>query len=185
MNNEKDARGTINIAVSNFFEIKLDSQACSTGYVWVLAHMPDCVNLIDVGVESSHSHLVGASETQVFTFIAMQEAKDCVKFNLLRPWNSEEIEDVRTYELNIGAKEEADEAEKVAGCRMFATMLDDSCPKTGGMQSLYSVPTLYNNHKYMAPNVIPCNPPSVGTVKYMPPIIKYNDPYDCDKEKNE
>lgn len=186
MNNEKEVRGNIDIAVGNFFEIKLDSQACSTGYSWVLAHMPDCVNLIDVSIESSHSHILGASETQVFTFVAVKETTDYVKFNLLRPFSPEKIADSRTYELQIGPKCEADEAEKVAGCRMFATMLDVSCPKTDEMQMLYMVPVLHHNYKYMAPAMITGNSPSVGTVKYMPPIImKYMAPCDCQKDKEE
>jgi len=186
---------SINVTVDSIFTVKLQCQAGSTGYSWALAHMPDSVNLVDVSFETTHSYIAGCTETQVFTFAAIAEDQAYLQFNLIRPWEPENVVDSKTFDLAIEAKNDtANELQKTAGCKLFASF-GDACASNGvaamymglAPQQCGSVNALYMGlpvMKYMGPPVMKYMGPPV--MKYMgPPVIKYMAPVDTKDQKED
>ena len=164
----------------------------STGYLWALAHMPDSINLVDISFESSHSHIIGSSETQVFTFVALAKDENYIEFNLLRPWEPEKAVDQKKFSLSIEPEDEtANELQMSAGCNKFASF-GDAC-SNNGLAVMYMSPGLQQavngpvSALYMGPPIMKYMGPPV--IKYMaPPVLKYMAPVDiqdqkCDSDK--
>lgn len=184
---------SINVTVDSMFTVKLQCQAGSTGYSWSLAHMPDSVNLLDISFESTHSYIAGCTETQVFTFAAISECQDTLKFNLIRPWQPEVVADSQTFDLVITAADDtANELQSTAGCKLFASF-GDSCASNGIVAMYMGLAAQQNCNpvalymapvsKYMGPPVIKYMGPPV--MKYMgPPVLKYMAPVDQKEESD-
>lgn len=168
INEQTPGVGEINVAVDCIFTVKLECQVASTGYSWALGHMPDSVNLLDISFESTRSHIVGNSETQVFTFVAIKKDQNYLEFNLLRPWEPEKVVDTKTYTLNID-EEAANDLQDTAGCRKFASF-GDTCT-SNGLAVMYMPAVVQGNPG----NFHPMYMPPIG-VKYMPPVVKYMGP---------
>ncbi|MEN8908122.1 MAG: protease inhibitor I42 family protein [Clostridiales bacterium] len=182
MRNDNTQDCALNLVKGSIFNIKLSSQVASTGLTWALSHMPDSINLVDLSIETNNSHLVGASETQVFTFVALFDGKAELKFNLLRPWEPEKIEDTRKFDLIITDSENED-LENIAGCKKFFSFAD-SCSLSGA-NMMYMPPYVM---KYMAPAPVSKTQSYMGISKYMgPPVITilYMAPVDKKKDTKE
>jgi predicted secreted protein len=171
MSNE--CSSNISVTVDCIFTIRLDSQVGSTGYSWALAHMPDSVNLLDISFETSQSHIVGCSETQVFTFVALTEDVNYITFNLLRAWEPENIADQKKFSITIEKDTDtADELQNTAGCKKFASF-GDAC-SSNGITIMYMSPVQCGCDGVSAPNALYMGPP---VMKYMgPPVMKYMGP---------
>jgi|GEM_PF-2761560 len=179
MSNEVSPEVIISVIAGDIFNVKLETQVGSTGFGWALAHMPNSVNLIDISFESSHSHVMGCSETQVFTFVALDMDKDCLKFNLIRAWDPEQIADTKTYTLIIDQRETlAANLLATAGCPRFVSFSDAlgvSAPVLKYQPPVVKyMPPIHL--MYMPPVHTLYMPPYMGPIKYMAPVLKYSAP---------
>ncbi len=92
--------------VGETFQVKIKGNE-TTGYMWVLAHMPLCVCLIDVDYVPDHPIIPGSGGTRIFTFGAVAACQDYLKFNLVRPWDLLNSKESKIFALII--TEELDE----------------------------------------------------------------------------
>lgn len=116
--------GDINATVGGFFEVRLDSsQSASTGFRWVLSHMPDCVNLLDVRHESASSAMTGSRSEFVFVFVAVKEDQSFLKFQKIRPTQPANVVDKKIFALIIkpAAKTVEQDLEDTIGCGKFVS----------------------------------------------------------------
>lgn len=114
--------GDINAIVGGFFEVRLDSsQDASTGFRWVLSHMPDCVNLLDVRHEMASSAMTGSRSEYVFVFVAVKEDQSFLKFQKIRPTQPAGVVDKKVFALIIkaGSKTVEQDLEATIGCGKF------------------------------------------------------------------
>lgn len=177
MSNES-ASNNISVSVDCIFTVRLECQTGSTGYSWALAHMPDSVNLLDISFEASSSHILGCKETQVYTFVALTKDDNYIEFNLLRPWDPQNIADTRKYALVIEEQDQtANDLQQTAGCNKFSSF--GECD-SNQVNALYMGQPVM---KYMGPPVMKYMGPPV--MKYMgPPVIKYMAPVDSKESED-
>jgi len=132
--------GDINVSLGESFEVKLESQTGSTGYVWALSFMPDCVNLVDVRYESTSSVLCGSKSSHVFVFVAVREDQSQIGFKLIRPWDPLKAAKQTVFALIIKPAPNMLEREledTIGSCRFVAGE-----SQQGGWRSIASVTDL-------------------------------------------
>jgi predicted secreted protein len=161
-----ECSSNINVPVDCIFTIRLDSQVGSTGYSWALACMPDSVNLLDISFETSQSNIVGCSQTQVFTFVALTAGEYKICFNLLRTWEPENIVDQKRFTVTIDKNNDtANELQQTAGCKKFASF-GDACGSSG-ITVMYMSPMQCEGDCINTTNALYMEPP---VLKYMAPV---------------
>ena len=114
--------GNITATVGGFFEVRLDSsQSASTGFRWVLSHMPDCINLLDVRHEVAFSAMSGSKSEFVYIFVAVKEDQSFLKFQIIRPTQPNNVVDKKVFALTIKAVQKTVEQdlEDTIGCGRF------------------------------------------------------------------
>lgn len=73
----------------------------TTGFVWALTDLPQCVYLLDAEYIPDHPITPGSGGTKIFTFAAIATCRDYLKFVLVRPWELQNIEEQRIFSLLI------------------------------------------------------------------------------------
>ncbi len=83
------------------FSITLDSNA-TTGYMWMYEVDTSYIEPVSSDyIAPESTELVGVGGQQVFTFRALQEGETEVSFSYLRPWESVQPIDQKTYVVRI------------------------------------------------------------------------------------
>jgi predicted secreted protein len=77
---------TIEIEVGELDRISFSANP-STGYVWMLSNMPNCVYLYDVDDIPSPTPMPGKPGTRVYTIIGARPGAGRLEFILARPWD--------------------------------------------------------------------------------------------------
>lgn len=131
----------VKVSVGGFFEARLDSSLSgSTGYVWVLAVMPETVNLVDVREESTSSAMIGRKSELVYVFVAVKEGASMLKFNKIRPTLPQTSVDTMEFALTIGPGAMTREQELEAmlgGCKFIET---NQLRQVSAITALYMAP---------------------------------------------
>ncbi|MBM7866461.1 hypothetical protein GTO89_06835 [Heliobacterium gestii] len=172
MSDKSASIGNITTSVGESFHVVLDVMG-GTGYCWSLAHMPECVNLLDICHEKSNSLQCGSSERQIFTFVALSPCQDFLKFNLIRPWEPLNAAQKQTLALIITEPEktEADELEETMGQGKFAGAT--SAPARSPITVLYMAPFQQagdgDGSKIVCMYMAPIQRPSLMIPPYMAP----------------
>jgi predicted secreted protein len=95
----------INVKVNEIFKIELQENP-TTGYGWVLSHMPDNVYLLDETYipDPNPKGLFGQGGTKVYHFKAIEESKACeINLKYMRAWENTAIDNC-TYKVTIDNK---------------------------------------------------------------------------------
>ncbi|MZP29359.1 hypothetical protein GTO91_06520 [Heliobacterium undosum] len=181
MSEQQASLGNITATVGEVFHVVLEVMG-GTGYSWALAHMPDCVNLIDITQEHSQSLKFGNSERQIYSFVAVNACQSFLKFNLIRPWQPLEAAQSRTYALIITEpkKSESEELEESIAGRFAGAPAVGSGADASSNVMLYMAPFRYSMDPD-ASNAADCAASScLGPIQpmYMPPLgVKYAPPF--------
>lgn len=90
----------ITVAVGEEFTIVLDSNP-TTGYTWEAAIDNELVSLIGKEYEAHGAEMLGAGGQEIFTFKAEAAGQASLAFSYLRPWESQQPERERTYQITV------------------------------------------------------------------------------------
>lgn len=93
--------GNICIKKGEVFDVSLESQTASTGFIWALSSMPNCLNLLDVAYVSTTSQLEGGKNKQIYKFAAVDDAEAYLEFSLCRPWEPLKIVEKKIFIIHV------------------------------------------------------------------------------------